>query len=445
MQSALFYLNKRATEPWIIGEDSHNFFDYTQQALGQINTFLESGISPKILIVESDIIKFLAQVLAAIATGCPVFLGNHQWGENELVQVLDLVKPNLILGLEYQSQSRNYSDDSWQNYIMIPTGGSTGKVRFAIHTWASLTASVTGFCEYFDTTVVNSVCVLPVSHVSGLMQFIRSLVTGGTLVVYPFKRLNLNQFAHLKLEKYFISLVPTQLEKILSTQPQSLARFKTVLLGGAPAWEELLETARQTQVQLSPTYGMTETASQIVTLKPKDFLNGNSSSGHVLPHAEVLIENQIIKIKAKSLYLGYYPNLQTDEDFILETDDLGYLDKQGFLHVLGRNSHKIITGGENVFPSEIEAVIRETKLVTDVCVIGLEDNYWGQVVTAIYVPINETVASQAIASIIYPQIAKFKHPKHWISVPSIPRNLQGKVNQQQLLDLVQIQLHVSKK
>ncbi|PSB04147.1 2-succinylbenzoate--CoA ligase [Merismopedia glauca] len=435
MESALFYLEKRASEPWIIGENSDRFFDYTQQALAEINTFLQGGILPKILIAEADPIRFVADFLVAIASECPVFLGNYQWGQNEWGQVLNLVQPNLVWGLDYQIESQDYSGKFWRNDIMIPTGGSSGNIRFAIHTWQTLTASVSGFCKYFETDIVNSFCILPVCHVSGLMQFIRSLVTGGRLVISPFKQLDFNKFNYLNFDNFFISLVPSQLEKILSTEPQYLSRFKNVLLGGAPAWEELLEKARNTQIRLAPTYGMTETASQIVTLKPEDFLKGNSSSGKVLPHAEVLIENQVVKIQAKSLYLGYYPNRGKTEDITFKTDDLGYFDDQGYLHILGRNSHKIITGGENVFPSAVEAVIRSTNLVQDVCVIGLEDTYWGQVVTAVYVPINEGVKSQAIASLISPQIAKFKQPKYWISVTSISRNIQGKVNQQELLNM----------
>jgi o-succinylbenzoate---CoA ligase len=435
MESALFYLEKRANKPWIMGEDSDRFLDYTQQALAEITPLLDEGRFPKILIIESDPIKFLAYFWVAIATGCTVFLGNYQWGENEWQQVLNLVQPNLVWGREYRDLSQDYTENTWKNYIMIPTGGSSGTIRFAIHMWETLTASVIGFCEYFETDVVNSVCALPVFHVSGLMQFIRCLVTGGKLVICPFKDLDLNQLIDLNLSDYFISLVPTQLAKILSTQPQSLAKFKTVLLGGAPAWEELLEKARQTQIQLSLTYGMTETASQIATLKPEDFLKGNSSSGTVLPHAEVLIEDSTIKIKAKSLYFGYYPNLEINEPRVLETDDLGYLDEAGFLHIVGRKSNKIITGGENVFPAEVEAVVRQTNLVKDVCVIGLEDPVWGQAVTAVYVPINESVESDAIASIISTQIAKFKQPKYWIPVSYIPRNSQEKVNLPKLKDL----------
>lgn len=435
MRSPAFYLKKRSQEPWIIGEGSSNFSHYIQQGLVEIKTFTDAGTLPIILIAEAEPIRFLAKFLAAIATGSPVFLANYQWQKNEWEKVFSLVKPNIVWGLPNRGVSTYKSASNWRNCIMIPTGGSSGEIRFAIHTWDTLSASAMGFCEYFQTDKVNSFCTLPVHHVSGLMQFVRSLITGGKLFVCPFKKLNLAKLNELDIADFFISLVPTQLEKVISTDPQSLSKFKTVLLGGAPAWKELLDTSRSHEIRVALTYGMTETASQIVALKPEEFIAGNSSNGKVLPHAEISLRDRVINIKSKSLYLGYYPNLLATEERMLETDDLGYFDDNGYLYILGRNSQKIISGGENIFPAEVEAAIRATNLVKDVCVIGLEDNYWGQVVTAIYIPATEDITGDAIASLLHSKIAKFKHPKHWIPVTSIPRNLQGKVDNKMLVNI----------
>ena len=342
---------------------------------------------------------------------------------------------------------------------MIPTGGTSGKIRFTIHTWETLTASVKGFHQYFGEIPVNSFCVLPLYHVSGLMQFLRSFITGGSIQILPYKALKAGETGKIDEvigqrpvnscrglsdpEEFFISLVPTQLQHLLrSDAAKWLSRFHTVLLGGAPAWQELLETARQHNIRLAPTYGMTETASQIVTLKPEDFLKGNNSSGQVLPHAKVTIRSSTgevlgvnqtgtITIDADSLCLGYYPEFITkQQDF--STDDLGYFDRNGYLNIVGRSSNKIITGGENVFPYEVEAVILATQLVTDVCVIGLPDQYWGQVVTAIYVPSSPEVTPQSLQLAVEDKLSKFKCPKYWVPVVNLPRNFQGKLNYKQL-------------
>ena len=339
-------------------------------------------------------------------------------------------------------------------HIMIPTGGSSGKIKFAVHTWDTLTASVRGFQQYFEVDKINSFCILPLYHVSGLMQFMRCLITGGKLVILPFKELELGQNNIQNLINkntnnldFFISLVPTQLERLLQKPDltQLLSKFETVLLGGAPAWDELLQKARFHHIRLAPTYGMTETASQIATMKPEDFLIGRSGCGKVLPHAKIEIRGEkeenlqndqvgSINIKAESLALGYYP-LDGKRQTCLQIDDLAFLDEQGYLNIVGRNSHKIITGGENVYPAEVEAAIRATGMVADVCVIGVGDRHWGQIVTAIYV--NKIhISNQEIQALLKERISNYKIPKVWICVGSLPRNSQGKINRQKLYEIV---------
>ena len=144
----------------------------------------------------------------------------------------------------------------------------------------------------------------------------------------------------------------------------------------------------------------------------------------------------IVTIEAKSLALGYYPNFFTQEQF--KVDDLGFFDEKGYLNIIGRNSNKIITGGENVYPNEVEAAIRATNLVDDVCVIGMSDRTWGQVVTAIYVPNHISVNSAAIQAAITNKLTKFKQPKHWIPLDNLPRNTQGKINRKQLLQIAML-------
>ncbi len=411
---------------------------------------------PKIILNERQPVYFLAGFIAACKANCSVFLCNPDWKEQEWQQVYDLVKPDIIWGIKNYVVGAFYHQSPIPNpqfpHIMIPTGGSSGNIKFAVHSWDTLTASVRGFQQYFEADKINSFCVLPLYHVSGLMQFMRCFLTGGKLVVSPFKliksgQISINSFVNIVNElDFFISLVPTQLEFLLqqSDLTQWLSKFQTVLLGGSPTWDELLQKAKFHHIRLAPTYGMTETASQIATMKPDDFLKGKVGCGQILPHAKVEIHdenqenlegNQIgsINIQAESLALGYYPfdgKRQTN----LQIDDLAFFDEQGYLNIVGRNSDKIITGGENVYPSEVEAAIRATGMVADVCVIGLEDKYWGQVVTAIYVLNDSNILNQQINQqiqvLLKDKLTNYKIPKVWISVDSLPRNSQGKINRQ---------------
>ncbi|BAZ86946.1 2-succinylbenzoate--CoA ligase [Dolichospermum compactum] len=393
--------------------------------------------NPKIIIAEKSPVRFLGSFIAACAAKCPVFLCNPDWNQEEWKQVFNLVQPDIVLGIDYNFSKSPITNHQLPitNPIMIPTGGSSGKIKFAIHTWQTLTASVQGFTEYFQINSVNSFCVLPLYHVSGLMQFMRSFTTGGKLIITTSKTLENSQIPNIKPAEFFISLVPTQLQKIYQNPEltQWLSKFSTVLLGGAPPWNELLEKARYHQIRLAPTYGMTETASQIATLKPEEFLQGKFNSGKVLPHVKIVIDNPSgnLNIQTQSLSLGYYPQIwENRTNFIV--DDLGFLDHQGYLHIIGRNSDKIITGGENVYPIEIEAAIRKTNMVTDVCVIGVSDKHWGQALTAIYIPNHQNISHLQIQTQLRNQLSKFKIPKHWISLPNLPRNTQGKINRQQL-------------
>jgi o-succinylbenzoate---CoA ligase len=456
---------------WLFGCDNDQFRQLVEKYYLEIN--LEKKLEKnlirqiKVIICDRDRIHFLAAFLAACATKSQVFLCNYDWGENEWQQVLDLVQPDIIFGEKALSKSETENISSYTPHyslslettpnsplIMIPTGGSSGKIKFAVHTWDTLMASVRGFTEYFQVNEVNSVCVLPLYHVSGLMQFMRAFTTGGKLVILPFHKLELGEISKINQPEFFISLVPTQLQRLLDhlCLTKYLSEFKTVLLGGAAAWNELLEKAKYYKIKLAPTYGMTETASQISTLKPDSFLNGKIGCGQVLPHAKVIIcdekdniltANNIgkIKIKSASLFLGYYQEINQNQnqsslspDFFL-IDDIGYFDQDGYLHIIGRNSEKIITGGENVYPKEIEAAIRATEMVIDVCVIGMPDKYWGQAITAIYIPKYSNTSIFAIQTILKYKLSKFKVPKHWIPIAELPRNQQGKINRYKLYEI----------
>jgi O-succinylbenzoic acid--CoA ligase len=437
-ESILDYLKRRCHDRWLIDHDSEELYLLTKSYFEQIKKHQQTNLV--IFLGETNPVLFLACFLAAIASNSTLFLLNPNWQANEWQQVFSLVKPDLIWGNINYPIKPNYPSfnvNQPPGRIMIPTGGTSGKIKFAIHSWETLTASVRGFSQYFDLQKINCFCLLPLYHVSGLMQFLRSFITGGQLAIASYRQLKQGVKYNFNWPDFFISLVPTQLQYLLENNPQWLAEFKTVLVGGAPAGNYLLEQARKQQISIALTYGMTETASGIAILKPEDFIEGNNSSGRILPHAKVIIERPknslafqptgIIKIESESLFCGYYPHKLTGQKTLI-TDDIGYLDGQGYLHIIGRNSRKIITGGENVFPSEVEAIILATELVKDICVLGKSDPKWGEIVTAIYVPKKEQIAEETIKQAISKKLSKYKIPKLWLQVNNIPRNQQGKVN-----------------
>ena len=455
---------QRRSQDWLMGDRINELLDQVKQAQAELEEHRTAPSQPlKILLAERDPIRFLARFLVASSVPSHLFLCNPDWGLSEWQQVFAQVQPDLFWSEVTQQVTDNDSATSSTldtqlppALILIPTGGSSGQVRFVMHTWDTLLASVKGFQQYFEVDAVNSLCVLPLYHVSGLMQFVRSLTSGGKLALSSIQQLEQGDDPPIQPADWFLSLVPTQLQRLLhgTEKPgeigrsQWLAQFRAILLGGAPAWDSLLIQARQSGISLAPTYGMTETASQIATLKPADFLAGKAGCGQVLPHAQVTIcdsqglpfaSKQVgsIQIQAKSLALGYFPHPWQEPTF--SPDDLGIVDDQGYLQIVGRQSHKIITGGENVFPAEVEAAIRSTGHVQDVAVIGVPDLLWGEVVTAVYVPNGKLILAD-LKDEIATTLTNFKRPKHWLEIDQLPRNAQGKINRSQLTQWVQEQL-----
>jgi O-succinylbenzoic acid--CoA ligase len=445
-------LERRKGEAWLIGCDAEKFDRDVRNKYRQIREIsLNSTVTQlKVIIVRNRAIDFLVDFLGAIAADCVVFLGDPAWVDREWQEVLDSVQPDLILGEKTEKLAKRSANTKLlSNSICIPTGGSSGKTRFAIHTWETLAAAMTGFYKYFELKPINSFCVLPLYHVGGLMQFLRSFLSGGFFFVYSYQELKANirkiQNFKLNIDNFYISLVPTQLKFVLENNPAWLSQFKTVFVGGSAIWQELLIFAKKYRINLASTYGMTETAAQIATLKPEDFLlkdlELNNNCGRILPHAKVEIRGDkgeilevgrtgIICIESESLFWGYYDRDATTIPERIKTyitDDIGYIDEFGYLYIIGRNSQKIITGGKNVFPAEIESVILGTGLVKDVCAIGLADEYWGQVITVVCVP-NMNVSSTEIQEAVRDKLSKFKYPKHWIIVDSLGRDRRGKLN-----------------
>ena len=459
-------LRDRQGDDWLIGPSSPDFWQRLETLTPVFAAYRESWPGPGagVLIAEVDPLQFLATCLAAWSEGCVVVLANPRWGQQERQQVTDMVAPDwnapLAPGLgTYPCQV--FGAEPGQ--ILIPTGGSSGQIKFAVHTWETLLTSVEGFYGHFGVETVHAYCVLPLFHVSGLMQVLRVLASRGCLALQPYSKFKAGERLALPCGG-FLSLVPTQLQDLLTSDSDTswLQGFRAVLLGGAPAGRSLLDQAQAAQIPVALTYGMTETAAQVATLLPKEFLAGYRSSGKPLPHAKITIlsdqgqpqspgQQGRIAIQAGSLAQGYlqgpgntlaamvgsaHPTGVQPAAAFLETDDMGYLDDGGYLHIMGRSSTKIITGGENVFPEEVEAALLTIDGVREACVVGLPCDRWGQQICALVVMPSPTLLKD-LPDLLSPLVAPYKRPKQWVLVQAIPRTPQGKISRSQALALAQ--------
>ncbi|MEO1620545.1 MAG: AMP-binding protein [Cyanobacteria bacterium J06632_3] len=420
-----------------------------------------------VLVAGSDPVDFLSGVWAALLEGWTLALANPRWGIQEWQSAKNILHPTLFWhtstsfdaaqGISKFDAAQDISQRPNTPAILIPTGGSSGQIKFAHHTWQTLVTAVVGFHHHFlpCQLPIHAYCVLPLHHVSGFLQVLRTALTNGQLFLTCFKPLLIHRSSFTVHPSSFISLVPTQLDRLLrADRAPWLSTFHTILLGGAPLWPDLLVRAIAHQLPLCFSYGMTETAAMVSATDPQQtFLPGDRQlgSGHAMPHAVIQIERaqqsvavgeigQVV-VRSGAIAHGYYG--MSSACFAANTfytDDLGYLDTDGTLHITGRASSKIISGGENIFPAEVESALRSTGQVTDVCVIGLAHPDWGEAVSAVYVPKDASVSAESLKAALVEVsetegsalLSRYKVPKYWFSVTRLPRNAQGKLNRSAL-------------
>ena len=371
------------------------------------------------VIEEGDPVRFMASFAAVVSGGGNIFLANPSWRSWERADLGRLAGTGPC------------GERGW---LMIPSGGSGGELKFARHDGWTVAAAVGGFCAHFGIERVNSVCVLPLHHVSGFMAWMRSALTGGEFLPWSWREAEAGRFPADLPPNCCISLVPTQLQRLLASEAAVawLRKFRVILVGGGPAWEGLIEEAARLALPLSTSYGATETAAMVAALRPEEFLGGMRGCGSALPHARIDLVGGVVRITGESVFRGYFPGLLDGRSWT--TGDLGDLGADGSLRILGRQDDLIVTGGKKVSPAEVEAALRSSGEFEDVAVIGLADPQWGQAVVACH-PGEMRPPSRERVDAALSVLASFKHPKRYAGIAPWPRNAQGKLDRAELARL----------
>lgn len=385
------------------------------------------------LVSAADSGEFRAAFARAVAGTGEVFLGNPAWSAAEREECARLplapteaTKAQLGLG-----------------WLMIPTGGSSGRLKFARHDSYTIAAAVKGFSTHFGLARVNALGLLPLHHVSGFMAWMRCAVSGGEFRPASWKAIEAGERPALpaRADGWVVSLVPTQLERLLR-EPAAvewLRSFRIVFLGGAPAWPDLLDRAAEARVPLALSYGMTETAAMVAALRPEEFARGERSAGGVMPHARVeLGDDGVICISGRSVFRGYYPDWR-HERTMFATADVGRFDAARRLHVLGRRDAVIISGGEKVQPLEVEAVLKSATGCARVAVIGVPDREWGERVVAVFAAGEGFDLARARAA-AQRELSAPQRPKDYLALADWPLSEAGKLNRSQLRARAEAQL-----
>jgi len=323
--------------------------------------------------------------------------------------------------------------------IVVMTSGTGGAARPVVLTGANVAASAAASQARLGNGPGDRwLCPLPLHHVGGLSVLWRSAREGGTVVLT--ERFDRAEAAALLAggSIAFASLVPTMLRRVLEQHTGPFPGVRAVLVGGGPADPALLARAREAGLPVLATYGMTETTSQVATEAPGEAGARPGSVGRPLDGFAVRVIDEAgrtlapgqvgrLEVRGAAVSPGYLGEPERRPGEWLRTGDLGFLDRDGYLFVVGRADDVIVTGGEKVHPAVVEAALREHPLVADARVYGEEDPEWGQRVVAEVAPVpGASLDPEGLAVHARARLAGYQVPRRWLVVGEVRRGEMGK-------------------
>ena len=422
---------------------------------------LELLQASRIAILSDNSVTMAIYVLATMVVHKELLLLNvhlkpkeieNQLAQLDVTTVLHSVErreqlPNSISTIVFESLERILSDveaddtfdwtfEDRDIAVIMNTSATTGQFKSVPLRWGQIRAHVQASKEVLGKTEQdNWLMVLPIFHVSGLSILLRSLYNGTAVTILP----KYDEAQVLKLIESeninMMSLVPTiltQLEPSISHH-----KLRVILLGGEFIPMALIDACEKKSLPIYKTYGMTETFSQSVTFSVLDYPHKRDSVGKPLPGMQVRIDKPDadgvgeIHLTGPMVMTGYIDKEPIDGD--LNTDDIGYVDEDGFVYILNRRKDLIISGGENIYPKELEDLVYTLPSVKECAVVPVPDPKWGQV-PALFVAFHdgESMTADAILSFMTKSLAKYKVPKYVKILPALPRNGTGKIVRNEL-------------
>jgi O-succinylbenzoic acid--CoA ligase len=346
-------------------------------------------------------------------------------------------------------------------FAIVSTSGTTGRPKGAVLSRRAFLASAEASAQNLGWEPNDRwLLCMPLAHVGGLSIVTRCLIARRAVVLVPRFEPALVLDAIRRHHVTLLSVVPTMLHALieadrspLTSAPrdgETLRRPRAILLGGAAASHALLETCALLGIRPLTTYGLTEACSQVTAQSPRD-RDVRSGCGRALPGFELRIMDDDgaplateplgrIQVRGPAMFDGY---LREDgrsvdpartADGFFDTGDLGALGPRGDLSVYVRRSDLIVTGGENVYPAEVEQALERCPGVRRALVFGVPDERWGQIVAAaVELDPRAPIEPAALVDFVTPRLAVHKRPRKWAFVEQLPLTASGKVDRKDAL------------
>ena len=409
----------------------------TAYRAAEMSYFIEDA-APAVVVCSPENFGWVSQIAFKNDTGHVFTLDEPRNGRNSG----SLLSRAAHLSDEFTTVHRDPDDLA----AILYTSGTTGRSKGAMLSHGNLAANIKVLHEVWHWQAGDVLLhALPLFHIHGLFVAAHGALMNGSKMIFLSKFDSASVIHHLPRSTIFMG-VPTYYVRLLS-DPQfdrsTCEKIRLFVSGSAPLLTETFDDFKQrTGHTILERYGMSETG--MLTSNPYEGNRKAGTVGPALPGVSVRIvttqgtpcavdEIGDIQVKGPNVFQGYWqmPEKTAEEftsDRYFKTGDVGRMDNEGYISIVGRSKDLIISGGYNVYPKEIESVIDELPGVLESAVIGIAHPDFGEAVTAVIVPREGYKLSETdIIAVLKEKIANFKVPKHVHVVEELPRNTMGKV------------------
>ena len=435
---------------------SNGSIHYTYKQVDQLiastaSNLIEKGASPKdrIGLLLSPSIDYIAIFFALFRIQCIGVAINtrfpietipdllHNVGCEFLIAHESLIKGHVWEEIEYASvqevigDSRTPSDlftstiHKDQPATVVFSSGSTGTPKAVLHSFGNHYYSALGSNQNIPISQGDRwLLSLPLYHVAGIAILFRVFISGGTVVISSVGETIVDSL--IKMDVTHVSVVPAQLQRIIEANTK-FPTLNAILVGGSSVNETLRLLSKKNELPVFFSYGMSEMSSQVTTTMLDATLAEIYTSGRLLPYREIKVtNNDEIMVKGDTLFLGYLSkegiDLPLDKEGWFYTGDLGVIDQNGLLSILGRKDNMFISGGENIYPEHIEKAIRLYPGIRSVMVVPVSDPTFGKRPVAFIEVDNVDQVIEDLGLFLNDKLARYMHPIRyfdWTHAPEL--------------------------